>query len=329
MSGDDHAPSNAPGGTASNFDRFKALSPAGCIVANWECVRSHLLHLPEQPADERAGGGLPRRRLRDRASTPRRLLPATALTQAELSALLRHAARAVRGPSTRACRGPSRAARTASTGPTGRRRPRSSSRTASAWTRNYYHYPGRWIGAKPGFMNGGGFPMRFADLDGTPIDVYQQNTHMRRRGEPGVPGDRQRAARQRARPARLLRRLRHEHAHGRLRRPTRLRRRSSRPRRHAASRSSRTSRCSTGSTAATTPPSAPSAGTPAPSTFTTTVGSRGDRPPDDAPDPGPRRARSPRSRATASPVPYTLQTIKGIQYALFAAVTGTYQATYS
>ena len=43
---------------------------------------------------------------------------------------------------------------------------------------NYYHYPGPWIGAKPGFMNGGGFPMRFADLDGTQIDVYQANTNM-------------------------------------------------------------------------------------------------------------------------------------------------------
>ena len=27
-------------------------------------------------------------------------------------------------------------------------------------------------------MNGGGFPMRFADTDGTPINVYQQNTNM-------------------------------------------------------------------------------------------------------------------------------------------------------
>jgi hypothetical protein len=43
---------------------------------------------------------------------------------------------------------------------------------------NYYHYPGPWIGAKPGFMNGGGFPMRFADLNGTPIDVYQANTNL-------------------------------------------------------------------------------------------------------------------------------------------------------
>ena len=31
---------------------------------------------------------------------------------------------------------------------------------------NYYHYPSSWIGAKPGFLNGGGFPMRFADVDG-------------------------------------------------------------------------------------------------------------------------------------------------------------------
>jgi hypothetical protein len=43
---------------------------------------------------------------------------------------------------------------------------------------NYYHYPQAWIGNKPGFMNGGGFPMRFADLDGSTIDVYQENTNM-------------------------------------------------------------------------------------------------------------------------------------------------------
>ena len=55
--------------------------------------------------------------------------------QAQLVARLRHAARRVRGASTRASRRRSRAARTASTGPTGPRTPRSSSPTASAWTR--------------------------------------------------------------------------------------------------------------------------------------------------------------------------------------------------
>jgi hypothetical protein len=43
---------------------------------------------------------------------------------------------------------------------------------------NYYHYPGAWLGTKAGFMTGGGFPMRLADTDGTMIDVYQQNTNM-------------------------------------------------------------------------------------------------------------------------------------------------------
>jgi hypothetical protein len=43
---------------------------------------------------------------------------------------------------------------------------------------NYYHYPGSWIGAKPGYLNGSGELMRFADTDGTLIDVYQAQTHM-------------------------------------------------------------------------------------------------------------------------------------------------------
>ena len=41
MSGDDHSPvTNTPGGTAFAFERFKQLSPPGCVVANWDCVRS-------------------------------------------------------------------------------------------------------------------------------------------------------------------------------------------------------------------------------------------------------------------------------------------------
>jgi hypothetical protein len=35
MTGDDHG----NGGTAGRFDQFKAVSPVGCSVANWECVR--------------------------------------------------------------------------------------------------------------------------------------------------------------------------------------------------------------------------------------------------------------------------------------------------
>ncbi len=43
---------------------------------------------------------------------------------------------------------------------------------------NYYYWPPSWIKNRPGFMTGSGFPMRFADLDGSIIDVYQAVTHL-------------------------------------------------------------------------------------------------------------------------------------------------------
>ncbi|HEY7183441.1 MAG TPA: hypothetical protein VIC84_18565, partial [Blastocatellia bacterium] len=43
---------------------------------------------------------------------------------------------------------------------------------------NYYYWPPEWIQNRPGFMTGSGMPMRFADLDGSIIDVYQAATQL-------------------------------------------------------------------------------------------------------------------------------------------------------
>jgi hypothetical protein len=43
---------------------------------------------------------------------------------------------------------------------------------------SYYYWPPEWVNNRPGFMTGSGFPMRFADLDGSVIDVYQALTHL-------------------------------------------------------------------------------------------------------------------------------------------------------
>ena len=45
MTGDDHA----SGGTAGQFDNFKAASPSGCSVDDWECVRSTSYVFPDSP----------------------------------------------------------------------------------------------------------------------------------------------------------------------------------------------------------------------------------------------------------------------------------------
>ena len=43
---------------------------------------------------------------------------------------------------------------------------------------NYYYWFGEWVGDRPGFFTGSGMPMRFANLDGSMIDVYQATTQM-------------------------------------------------------------------------------------------------------------------------------------------------------
>jgi hypothetical protein len=43
---------------------------------------------------------------------------------------------------------------------------------------NYYYWPGDWVNDQPGFFTGSGMPMRFTKSDGTMIDVYQATTQM-------------------------------------------------------------------------------------------------------------------------------------------------------
>jgi hypothetical protein len=43
---------------------------------------------------------------------------------------------------------------------------------------SYYFWPPEWVLNRPGFFNGSGMAMRFADRDGTLIDVYQAATEM-------------------------------------------------------------------------------------------------------------------------------------------------------
>lgn len=43
---------------------------------------------------------------------------------------------------------------------------------------NYYYWPGSWVKDRPGYMTGSGMGMRFADVDGSMIDVYQLPSHL-------------------------------------------------------------------------------------------------------------------------------------------------------
>ena len=80
---------------------------------------------------------------------------------------------------------------------------------------NYYYWPDALVQDRPGMFTGSGFPMRFADTDGSLIDVYQATTQITDEWgtTPRLHTAHRGAARRRPRPAGLLRRLHRQYAH--------------------------------------------------------------------------------------------------------------------
>ncbi|WP_053226918.1 LamG-like jellyroll fold domain-containing protein [Solirubrobacter soli] len=174
MTGDDHA----YGGTAGRFDKYIAASPAGCSVDDWECVRSTSYIYSNSPltdaqAQDYASKGfevamhISPAAINDLgcANWSATTLPNIFDTQL---AAFNFKYKSVAGQDTLRmhCVSWSDWATAAKV-------------DASHGIRldtNYYYYPNTWMASKPGFMTGSGMPMRFADTDGSLIDVYQANT---------------------------------------------------------------------------------------------------------------------------------------------------------
>ena len=213
MTGDDHA----NGGTAGRFDQHLADSPAGCSVAELGVRAQHVVHLPEHAADQRPGDALRRPGLRDRRSTSTPTAP-TSPRPRWTPSMPTQLARLAR-PSTPACRRRPPSGRTASSGATGRAEPKAQLSNGMRLDTNYYYWPPSWVDDRPGFFTGSGMPMRFADTDGTFIDVYQATTQMT--DESGRPTRSPSTALldRAARPAGLLRRLHRQRAHRRRLQP--------------------------------------------------------------------------------------------------------------
>jgi hypothetical protein len=177
LSGDDHSPVQSSGATASNFDRLKVLSPPACVVAKWDCVRSTSYIYPDSVLTNAQAAAYVSEGFEIALHSVVAACPTTAITTAELHSIITSQVSSF-------------TARYTSVPPPATSRLHcvywpdwaSTAKVEQAlgirMDANYYHYPGAWIGSKPGFLNGGGFPMRFADLDGAVIDVYQQNTNL-------------------------------------------------------------------------------------------------------------------------------------------------------
>ena len=171
MTGDDHG----NGGTAGRFDQFIAASPAGCNVANWECIRStsYIYVEPDNLTDAQAASytaqgfevGL-------HINTD-----CADFTPASLDTIY---SQQVSGFTSSYSSIPA---------------PITQRHHCIAWSdwitgaktelkygmrldTSYYFWPPNWLQDRPGHFTGSAVPMRFADLDGTIIDVYNVPTQM-------------------------------------------------------------------------------------------------------------------------------------------------------
>jgi hypothetical protein len=168
--GDDHA----NGGTSGRFNDLIAASPSGCSVANWQCLRYTSYVYPgaltSSAADSYVAQGfevaLHEQNGCSNYSSPANLEGIYATEISDFQAAYPNV------PPLRTSRFHCLVWSDWSSQPT------TELAHGIRLDANYYYWPGTWIQNRPGFMTGSGFPMRFTNSTGGMIDVYQSATVM-------------------------------------------------------------------------------------------------------------------------------------------------------
>ena len=179
MTGDDHA----SGGTGGRFNQYKALSPAGCSVEDWECVRgtSYLYNNSPLTGAQAAGYEADGFEVALHHTTNCQNFTPESLEQTYNDQLAEFATEypGVPAPTTNRthCIAWSDWAS----------QPKVEAAHGIRFDTNYYYWPPGWVNDTPGLFTGSGMPMRFADLDGTMIDAYQGATQMTDESEQEYP----------------------------------------------------------------------------------------------------------------------------------------------
>jgi Domain of unknown function (DUF4082)/Bacterial Ig-like domain len=168
--GDDHG----TGGTTGRFEQYEAASPAGCSVADWTCPRFTSYMYPDVPLSNTAAVAFknegfelalhPQSNCGD--FTPSNL-------ESDYAGQLSSFARSWPG-----LPAPVTSRFHCIVWSDWSSQPKTELRHGIRLDANYYYFPGSWVMNRPGFMTGSGLPERFADTDGSIIDVYQAATQM-------------------------------------------------------------------------------------------------------------------------------------------------------
>ncbi|MEF7616706.1 N,N-dimethylformamidase beta subunit family domain-containing protein [Aquincola sp. MAHUQ-54] len=179
MTGDDHG--NA--GTVGRFEQYRALSPPGCSVADWQCIRATSYVYPSTPISDAQATAYAAEGFEVGLHVSTSCFDYTqaslAQTYADQLASWRARFASVPAPRTQ----------------------RHHCIVWSDWTSgalvqlangmrldtSYYFWPPGWVANTPGFFNGSAMPMRFADPAGGLIDVFLAATQMTDESDQSYP----------------------------------------------------------------------------------------------------------------------------------------------
>ncbi|MCG8349360.1 MAG: DUF4082 domain-containing protein, partial [Chloroflexales bacterium] len=170
MTGDDHA----NGGTAGRFDQYLAQSAPGCSVEDWECIRgtSYIFTNTSLSNDQAAQYDAAGFEIALHVNTDCADFTPASLSDDYSTQIAAWQAKytSLDGPVTH----------------------RVHCLVWSDWDSqinvqfangirfdtNYYYWPGEWVRDRPGFFTGSGLPMRFTDASGALVDIYQATSQM-------------------------------------------------------------------------------------------------------------------------------------------------------
>ncbi len=180
MTGDDHGSFYSGSSTVQRFNDFLADSPSGCSVANWECVRGTAYLFPNIIASNPLTTSQVASYLAQGFEIGVHVDSATDCSDWTTSAL---DATYTNFLASWAAQFPTLPA------------PQTHRMHCVSWSdydsqpqielkhgirldTTYYYWPGTWINDRPGLFTGSGMPMRFTDRNGNVLDIYQAATQM-------------------------------------------------------------------------------------------------------------------------------------------------------
>jgi hypothetical protein len=182
MTGDDHG---LPGGTAGRFNLYAAASPPGCAVAKWECIRStsYLYATTPLTAAQAAAYTAQGFEVSIHVTTNCANFASTAQLESFYVAQLNIWRGKYKGTPEPSTHRPH-----CIVWSDWDSQPRVEVAHGIRLDTAYYYYPKSFAAAYPGFFTGSGVPMRYAAVDGSMIDMYQATTQLTDESGQGYPG---------------------------------------------------------------------------------------------------------------------------------------------